>query len=113
MASGYSLNDHAQTILNAVHDLDPKSAVPAIGAAVRLLNAGRADEAAILLQRAENDVAEKDRAALQAILGWSLQLSGRQAESERVLAALEMAPETPDGPAGLARALLNQGADKG
>ena len=114
LAAGYGLNGHAQAILAAVRDLSPDSAAPAVGTAILLMNAGRHDEAVGLLERAVDTVAERDRQAVTALLGWVLQRSGRSAESERILRrVLAAAGDDDDAPGrGLAEALLN-GAGQG
>lgn len=110
MAAGYGLSEQAPAILEAVHDLDPSSAVPDIGYAFLLLGANRQDEAVELLRRARDRVGAKDRAAVSAMLGWFLQRSGRPAESRDVLE--RAAAATPEeGPAGLIRAMLSPTAD--
>jgi tetratricopeptide (TPR) repeat protein len=113
LAAGYGLNGHAQAILAAVRDLSPVSAAPAVGASIALMTAGRSDEAADLLERALDEVAERDRQAVAALLGWALQRSGRRARSEQVLQALVAGSNDPGEPAlGLAAALLDQTSDR-
>lgn len=112
MAAGYGLNGHAQAILAAVQDLSPGSAAPVVGTALLLMNAGRNDEAVDLLERALDHVAEHDRPAATAFLGWALQRAGRAAQSERVLRTLA-ASKDPDRPAAeLAAALLDDATQR-
>lgn len=103
MAAGYGLNEHADAILSAVEGTSPSSAVPLIGRALVLMNGGRHDEAARLLERGAEAVDERDRAALQALRGWALQKAGMAAESERVLGSVA---DGEGAPAELAAALL-------
>lgn len=109
MAAGYGLNEHAEAILAAVQDISPSSGAPVIGRSITLMNAGHHDEAAQLLERGLAGVAERDRAAVEAMRGWALQKAGRGAESERVLKGVAAGD---GGPAELAAALLG-GAAKG
>lgn len=110
MAAGYGLNAHAQAILAAVRDLSPDSAAPAAGTAVLLMNAGRDEEAADVLERALDHVAERDRQAVTALLGWALQRAGRGAQSERVLRGLAASGAGDEPAVQLATALLNEGS---
>lgn len=106
MAAGYGLNEHADAILSAVQDKSPTSAAPVIGRALVLMNGGRHQEAARLLEQGVEAVDERDRAALQSLRGWALQKAGMAAESERVLSGVA---EGAGGPAELATALLGTG----
>lgn len=76
---------HADTIFNALRRVRPDRAYPLVGLAVARLNAGRAAEAARLLEAA--DLADpQERAVAHAWRGLALQLAGFGAESRRVLA---------------------------
>jgi len=93
---------HAERIFHALARLRPGRAYPQVGLAVAWMNAGRAADAVVLLEKAQANDPE-ERATLDAWRGFALQLAGRSSESRRVLdtlAALE-------GDAGrLARGLL-------
>jgi len=93
---------HAERIFHALARLRPGRAYPHVGLAVAWMNAGRAADAVVLLEKAQANDPE-ERATLDAWRGFALQLAGRSSESRRVLdtlAALE-------GDAGrLARGLL-------
>jgi hypothetical protein len=113
MAAGYGLNGHATAILEAVGDLSPDSAAPAVGISVLLMNAGRTEEAAEVLERALDRVAERDRPAVTALYGWALQRAGRGVQSERVLRGLVAASDDKhEAAVGLAAALLGDGSGR-
>ncbi|WP_276807908.1 hypothetical protein [Castellaniella defragrans] len=102
LAAGCGDVPHADTIFNALRRLRPDRAYPLIGLAVARLNAGRAAEAARLLQDAGLADPE-ERAVAQAWCGLALQLAGRGAESRRAL--VEAAALPGDGGV-LARRML-------
>lgn len=92
----------AERIFGGLARLRPGRAYPCVGLAVAWMNAGRAADAVVLLEKAQaTDVEE--RATLDAWRGFALQLAGRSGESRRVLDTLAES----DGEAGrLARGLL-------
>jgi len=95
----------AERIFNGLARLRPGRAYPSIGLAVAWMNAGRAADAVVLLEKAQATDPE-ERATLAAWRGFALQLAGRTSESRRVLDTLA----TQDGDAGrLARSLLGLG----
>lgn len=85
LAAGRGDLRHADTIFNALRQLRPDRAYPLVGLAVARLNAGRAAEAARLLEDADLPDPE-ERAVARAWCGLALQLSGRGAESRQALA---------------------------
>jgi len=85
LAAGRGDLRHADTIFNALRLLRPDRAYPLVGLAVARLNAGRAAEAARLLEDADLSDPE-ERAVARAWCGLALQLSGRGAESRQALA---------------------------
>ena len=102
LAAGRGDVRHADTIFNALRGLRPDRAYPLVGLAVARQNAGRAAEAARLLEDA--DLADpEERATARAWCGLALQLAGRGAESRRALADAAALPG--DGGA-LARRML-------
>ncbi len=101
LAAGAGDVARADVIFGALRELRPGRAYPYLGLALARLAAGRAAEAAQLLERAPVDTAE--RGQLQAWHGLALQLAGRGAESRKVLQA---AAGRPDEGAALARRLL-------
>lgn len=70
---------------------------PYVGWAMACMNAGRPDEAVVVLDRGLRRVPREEQGELQAFRGLALQLAGRAAESAR---ALQAAGEVP-----LARAM--------
>ncbi|WP_222863957.1 tetratricopeptide repeat protein [Pigmentiphaga aceris] len=92
----------AERIFNGLARLRPGRAYPSVGLAVAWMNAGRAADAVVLLEKAQTSDPE-ERATLDAWRGFALQLAGRISESRRVLDTLA----AKDGDAGvLARGLL-------
>ncbi|MFC4297781.1 hypothetical protein ACFO0J_06975 [Castellaniella hirudinis] len=85
LAAGRGDVRHADTIFDALRGLRPDRAYPLVGLAVARLNAGRAAEAARLLEDADL-AGPEERATVRAWYGLALQLAGRAAESRRVLA---------------------------
>lgn len=102
LAAGAGDAARAEIIFNALRRLRPDRAYPVVGLAVAWMNANRAHDAVRLL---EGTVAPDpaDRALLDAWRGFALQLSGRRAESVRLLETL--ATGESEG-ARLARGLL-------
>ncbi|MGX5658524.1 hypothetical protein ACWKWV_02235 [Castellaniella ginsengisoli] len=85
LAAGQGDVRRADAIFNALRRVRPDRAYPLVGLAVARLNAGRAAEAARLLEGAELADPE-ERALARAWCGLALQLAGRAAESRRALA---------------------------
>ncbi|MFD4840242.1 hypothetical protein ACFWP0_22270 [Achromobacter sp. NPDC058515] len=96
----------ADIIFGALKRLRPGKGFPLIGLAVVRMNAGRAGEAALLLEQARCDNAE-DQGLLRAWQGLALQLDGRAGQSRSVLNA---AAHGEGAGARLARGLLGQDA---
>ncbi|MBV7485203.1 tetratricopeptide repeat protein [Bordetella sp. BOR01] len=92
----------AGTIFGALRQVRPTRAYPSIGLAVAYMNAGQAAQAVQLLENAPAADAG-ELGTLHAWRGLALQLSGRNAESRRVLQAV--AGQDGEG-ARLARSLL-------
>lgn len=104
LAAGRGNVQHADTIFDALRRLRPERAYPLVGLAVARLNAGRADEAARLLEDAV--LADpQERAVVRAWCGLALQLAGRNAESRKALAE---AATLPGEGGALARQMLGQ-----
>ncbi|WP_260986114.1 hypothetical protein [Bordetella genomosp. 13] len=94
----------ADAIFEALRLVRPGRAYPYIGLALARIAAGRAAEAARLLEQAGSiDAAE--RSQVQAWLGLALRQAGRAADSRRVL---QEAATGQDEGAALARSLLGQ-----
>lgn len=92
----------AERIFGGLARLRPGRAYPQVGLAVAWMNAGRAADAVVLLEKAQATDPE-ERATLDAWRGFALQLAGRSGESRRVLDTLA----ATQGDAGqLARGLL-------
>jgi predicted Zn-dependent protease len=92
----------AERIFGGLARLRPGRAYPSVGLAVAWMNAGRAADAVVLLEKAQATDPE-ERATLDAWRGFALQLAGRTGESRRVLDTLA----AQEGDAGhLARGLL-------
>lgn len=92
----------AERIFGGLTRLRPGRAYPQVGLAVAWMNAGRASDAAVLLEKAQSTDPD-ERATLDAWRGFALQLAGRSGESRRVLDTLAAS----EGDAGtLARSLL-------
>lgn len=92
----------AERIFGGLARLRPGRAYPSVGLAVAWMNAGRAADAVVLLEKAQATDPE-ERATLDAWRGFALQLAGRIGESRRVLDTLA----AQEGDAGrLARGLL-------
>jgi len=102
LAAGRGDVRRADPIFNALRRVRPDRAYPLVGLAVARLNAGRAAEAARLLEDAEFTDPE-EQALARAWCGLALQLAGRGAESRR---ALTDAAALPGEGAALARRML-------
>lgn len=74
----------AERIFGALARLRPGRAFPQVGRAVAHMNAGRASDAVMLLEKTDASDAE-ERATLDAWRGFALQLAGRATESRRLL----------------------------
>lgn len=102
LAAGRGDVRRADPIFNALRRVRPDRAYPLVGLAVARLNAGRAAEAARLLEDVEFADPE-EQALARAWCGLALQLAGRGAESRR---ALTDAAALPGEGAALARRML-------
>jgi thioredoxin-like negative regulator of GroEL len=102
LAAGTGDLKHADAVFGALRRLRPGRAYPLVGLAVARLNAGRAAEAAQVLEEAAPSEPE-ERAVAQAWRGLALQLAGRGGESLRLL---QETVHLPGEGARLARQLL-------
>ncbi|MBJ7264075.1 MAG: hypothetical protein JHC61_10275 [Burkholderiaceae bacterium] len=109
VAAGRGDLARANAIFGGLRLARPDRAYPLIGLAVARMNAGSAGDAAQLLEPVRLDEPQ-EQALVQAWRGFALQLAGRNAESQRVLA--EAAASSGEG-AVLARQLLGLPEDAG
>lgn len=97
----------AETIFDALGRIRPDRLFPSLGLAVAWMNAGRAADAAGLLEKAV--CADSDeQASRDAWRGFALQLAGRSAQSRSVL---QKAVDEHGANAGFARGLLGLDRD--
>lgn len=107
LAAGRGDLGRADRIFGFLRQVRPERAFPLVGLAVARLNAGRAAEAARLLQGV--DLADlSEQAVVQSWCGLALQLAGHGAESRRVLS---LAAQQPGDGAVLARQMLGLAVD--
>lgn len=109
LAAGRGDLARANVIFGGLRLARPDRAYPLVGLAVARMNAGSAGEAAQLLEPVRLDEPQ-EQALVQAWRGFALQLAGRSAESQRVLA--DAAASSGEG-AVLARQLLGLPEDAG
>lgn len=101
VAAGAGAVDDTDAIAAGLQPLQSGRAGPAIARALARLNAGRADDAVVCLQREPALADDHEQVLQRCFLGLALQLAGRQADSQRLLRSLAAHPA-----AGLARAML-------
>ncbi len=103
LAGGHGYHQEAETICDALEAALPGDGKPVIIRAFNRMNAGRPEEAAMLLEDAlARDIREADM--VRAFLGLAHHLAGREADKRRVLGQVVDAGD-PDA-VRLARALL-------
>ncbi len=103
LAGGHGYHREAETICDALEVALPGDGKPVIIRAFNRMNAGRPEEAAMLLEDAlARDIREADM--VRAFLGLAHHLAGREADKRRVLGQVVDAGD-PDA-VRLARALL-------
>lgn len=101
----HGLGDRAAPIFTALAVLRPQNAAAGIGRGLAAMAAGRADEAARILEQ-EALAAEPGSRTARAMLGLALRFAGRNHDSRRVLEQL-VAEDDADSSARLARELLS------
>jgi Flp pilus assembly protein TadD len=105
VATGSGRHSQAEIIFNGLAAARPESELPWIGLAVVLMNTGKSEEAAVLLQDKGLQI-NPDSCLARSFLGLAHKLSGHGAEAERVLNSVVADCPDQESSAAMAQALL-------